>query len=85
VSREVYHQVPDLSWAGWAAAARPLYARLSRPATAGEIVAWSMGPDFAVACGRVGGRASLARNILAWLSVSGMVEHAGGKWRRIVS
>jgi hypothetical protein len=82
IRRDVYRSVPDLSWPGWERVARPLYARLIRPATTDEVVAWGQGSELDVDGGR-NLRESYVRNILAWLSVQGMVDHVGGKWRRL--
>jgi hypothetical protein len=82
VASDVYRYVPDLSWPGWPAVARPLYARLRRPATTEEVVEWGQGPGLDVD-GGYARRASYARNVLAWLSLQGKVDHVGGRWRRI--
>jgi hypothetical protein len=85
VSREVYQHVPDLSWPEWPRAAQLLYARLRSPATTEAVLRWSQGPRFDVGGQRMGKsrRESYARNMLAWLSLRGAADYAGGKWRRV--
>jgi hypothetical protein len=85
MASEVYEHVPDLSWPRWPERARPLYDFLSQPATTDDVVSWSLGPRFGVGGPKMGAsrRASYVRNMLAWLSLRGVVDHAGGKWRRV--
>jgi hypothetical protein len=89
MSREVYFHVPDLSWARWAEVSSSLYARLRVPMTTEAVLAWTLSPRFD-ADGQLplrgmgkSRRESFVRNMLAWLSLRGVVDFSGGKWRRV--
>jgi hypothetical protein len=89
VPREVYFHVPDLSWPKWEGVARPLHARLRVPMTTEDVLRWSRrpgrdagGPTPLLGMGASRSE-SYARNMLAWLSLQGMVDYDRGKWRRV--
>jgi hypothetical protein len=86
--REVYRHVPDLEWPGWPSVARLLYARLSVPMTTEVVLSWSLCPRFdaggSTPLQKMGKsrRESFVRNMLSWLTLQGLVDYSGGRWRR---
>lgn len=86
-SREIYRNTPDLSWTEWPRVVLPLYELLSSPMTTEDVVEWSLGPAFDVGghAMSVARRTLYAKNMLAWLSLQGRVDHTCGKWRRVTA
>lgn len=81
---EVYAHVPDLEWPRWNEISRALYAKLAQPMTTAKVLAWSRTAEISVG-GKMGKarRESYVRNMLAWLSIVGMIDCVDGKWRRL--
>lgn len=81
---EVYAHVPDLEWPRWGEISRTLYVKLDRPMTIAKVLVWSRTAEISVG-GKMGKsrRESYVRNMLAWLSIVGLVDCVDGKWRRL--
>ena len=86
MSREVYAHVPDLEWSRWGEMSRDLYAKLGRSMTIDKVLDWSKTAKISVG-GKMGKsrRESYVRNMLAWLSIVGLVDCVDGRWRRLAA